>query len=204
MWIIELICQIYHWATAVNKTGYSHSHKRTKTEVASRLSSKGVSPPRPLCRPDLQSAIHPEGICHFSQPIPLLFFSAFLTGLTSYSSLPLHFPPPVLLPSVYEGLWGILLFPWQHPRSTLLPTLFLSVFLGSPRPPHMFPSLAGYRLQLKTMIGEENVIGSDCPKIIYCQGGKNIEAPRLDTFRNLHWKQNLKCMWHCNKCLCIQ
>lgn len=54
-----------------------------------------------------------------------------LSSLTSYCSPPPLSPPssPILscCPRVYKGLWGILLFPWQHPSSTLQPTPFLSL-----------------------------------------------------------------------------
>lgn len=145
----ELYCQIYHWAATVNKTGCSYSRVRTKIGGWVKALVKKVCH---HCGPfrGWQSVIQPKGILPLllSHVSPAVSLSAFLTGLTSYSSLPRNFPPPVLLPTVYKGLWGILLFPRQHPCSTLSPTLF---YLVSPLPPHMVPSPASGRLQLRTL-----------------------------------------------------
>lgn len=98
--------------------GYCYGQNK-RLEGESKLSQKVCLHVSPLWA-WLQSEIPPEGICHHRTRIPCCF------SLTGFTSPPHHFPPPALLPTVCEGLWGILLFPWQHAFCTLHPILFLS------------------------------------------------------------------------------
>lgn len=114
----------------MNKADYSYSHTHIHRDKDWRV-SQGLVKRCVITTAPLWAWL---AICNspwrylplLSLDSPAVSLSASLTGLTSSSLLPHHFPPPVLLPSVYEDLWGILLFPWQQPRSTLHPTLFLS------------------------------------------------------------------------------